>query len=82
MSTDDVRLAEAMQYKRTMTPAMPWSLVRCRCGCNGRASHLGLADGACMMSGCELTVRRWVRDLGGKAQAIGSAEQAREPGIP
>ena len=62
MSTDDVRLAEAMQYKRTMTPAMPWSLVRCRCGCDRRASHLGLADGLCMMSGCELTVRRWVRD--------------------
>ena len=62
MSTDDGRLTEAMQYKRTMTPAMPWSLARCRCGCTGRASHLGLTDGSCMMSGCELTVRRWVRD--------------------
>ena len=62
MSTDDVRLAEAMQYKRTVTPAMPWSLVRCHCGCDRRVSHLGLADGACMISGCELTVRRWVRD--------------------
>ena len=30
MSADDVSLAEAMQYKRTMTPAMPWSLVRCQ----------------------------------------------------
>jgi len=36
-------------------------LVRCRCGCDRRASHLGLADGLCMISGCELTVRRWVR---------------------
>ena len=26
------------------------------------ATHSGLGDGACMMIGCELTVRRWVRD--------------------
>ena len=39
MSTDDVRLAEAVHNKRTMTPAMPWSLVRCRFGCNGRATQ-------------------------------------------
>jgi len=36
--------------------------VRCRCGCKRRATHIGLADGFGMMSGCELTVRRWVRD--------------------
>ena len=35
---------------------------KCYCGCNGRATHNGLGDGAGMMSGCELTVRRWVRD--------------------
>ena len=35
---------------------------KCYCGCNGRATHSGLGDGACMMIGCELTVRRWVRD--------------------
>lgn len=35
---------------------------KCYCGCNGRATHLGLGDGAGMMSGCELSVRRWVRD--------------------
>ena len=62
MNSEDVRPMEAAQYQRTMTAAMPWSLLRCQCGCSGRASHLGLADGACMMSGCELTVRRWVRD--------------------
>lgn len=35
---------------------------RCNCGCNGRATHIGTGDGAGMMGGCELTVRRWVRD--------------------
>ena len=35
---------------------------KCYCGCNGRATHTGLGQGAGMMSGCELSVRRWVRD--------------------
>ena len=48
------------QPKRRTT--LPWSLTRCRCGCSRRAAHLGLADGYGMMSGCELTVRRSVRD--------------------
>ena len=34
---------------------------KCQCGCNGRITHLGMAQGAVMMSGCELTVRRWVK---------------------
>jgi len=50
------------QHKRSMKTTLPWSLVRCRCGCKRRATHIGLADGFGMMSGCELTVRRWVRD--------------------
>ncbi|HEY5819233.1 MAG TPA: hypothetical protein VIU14_12700 [Mesorhizobium sp.] len=53
---------DTTQYKRTMRAAMPWSRLVCRCGCDRRATHLGLADGFGMMSGCELTVRRWVRD--------------------
>ena len=35
---------------------------KCYCGCNGRATHNGLGQGAGMMSGCEFYVRRWVRD--------------------
>ena len=35
---------------------------KCYCGCYGKATHVGLGDGAAMMGGCELTVRRWVRD--------------------
>ena len=49
------------QQKRSMKTTLPWSLTRCLCGCDRRATHLGLTDGFCMMSGCELTVRRWVR---------------------
>lgn len=35
---------------------------RCRCGCNGKNSHAGRANGVTLTSGCELSVRRWVRD--------------------
>jgi hypothetical protein len=42
---------------------------KCYCGCFGRATHIGLGQGAAMISGCELTVRRWVRD-GIKASSV------------
>jgi len=35
---------------------------KCYCGCGGRATHSGCANGLALMSGCELYVRRWVRD--------------------
>lgn len=37
---------------------------RCNCGCKRRASHSGMANGVCLTSGCELSMRRWaaIRD--------------------
>lgn len=35
----------------------------CGCGCGGRSTHAGCANGLALMSGCELSVRRWVRDF-------------------
>lgn len=34
---------------------------KCRCGCGGRATHLGLANGLVMAGGCELSMRRWLK---------------------
>ena len=34
---------------------------RCRCGCKGRETHIGMCNGVALTSGCELYVRRWVR---------------------
>lgn len=34
---------------------------RCRCGCKRRATHLGMANGVCLMSGCEFEVAYWVK---------------------
>lgn len=35
---------------------------RCRCGCGRASTHRGMANGVAMMVGCELHVRRWVRN--------------------
>lgn len=43
-------------------PARRGRRRKCHCGCDGPATHAGMANGLCLMSGCELTVHRWVRD--------------------
>lgn len=35
---------------------------KCHCGCGGKSSHMGMANGLGLTSGCELSMRRWVRD--------------------
>lgn len=35
---------------------------KCHCGCGTRSTHIGTANGIALTSGCELFVRRWVRD--------------------
>ena len=39
------------------------SRKRCSCGCTHPVTHLGMANGVALMSGCELSVARWVRRL-------------------
>lgn len=33
----------------------------CRCGCRRRSTHSGMANGVVLVTGCELSVRRWVK---------------------
>lgn len=35
---------------------------RCGCGCGGWKTHCGLANGVGLRSGCEWSIRQWVRD--------------------
>ena len=53
--------ANALTDHRSMRPVLPRSRRRCHCGCKARATHLGLANGVAMTTGCELSVRRWVK---------------------
>lgn len=42
------------------------SCRRCYC-CGGPITHAGMANGLALISGCELAVRRWVREPRGAA---------------
>lgn len=57
----DPAWASATEHARDMWPA-PNRRRKCRCGCGGRATHIGGANGIALTSGCELKIRRWVRD--------------------
>ena len=46
---------------RSMISADSRSRTRCNC-CGVRSTHVGLGDGLALMDGCEMRVRRWVRD--------------------
>lgn len=35
----------------------------CNCGCRRRATHRGMANGVCLTMGCELSMRRWVKEV-------------------
>lgn len=35
---------------------------RCGCGCRRRATHRGMANGVCLTMGCDLSIRRWVKE--------------------
>lgn len=50
-------------------PIDPKSRRRCSCGCKRRATHLGMANGICLISGCELSIARWVRNGGHREAA-------------
>lgn len=55
--------ASSEKHVRYMEPLEPeYRLRKCRCGCLRRETHRGMANGMALMEGCELEVRRWVRD--------------------
>lgn len=39
----------------------PKSRRRCGCGCGLRATHRGAANGVTLRTGCEMSIRRWVK---------------------
>ena len=47
---------------RAMIPVESTSRRRCHCGCKKRATHTGRNNGIALVTGCEMYIRRWVRD--------------------
>lgn len=60
--TDWGTWGSAAEHERYAVKAPPRSRRRCHCGCNTRATHVGMANGVALTDGCHLWVRRWVRD--------------------
>lgn len=57
-----IHYSSRLREYRDLIKVKSTSRRRCDCGCNSRATHIGTGQGAGMVSGCELFVRRWVRD--------------------
>lgn len=53
---------------------------KCGCGCGKRCTHTGRANGVAMTSGCEFSVRVWVRD--GTAAIIRRSRRAAIRALP
>lgn len=53
---------------------------KCWCGCGGKISHGGYANGLAMTSGCEWAMRRWVKDPLWHAKAKLAALHTAQPG--
>lgn len=67
--------ADSETHRRYMQSVAPRSRRRCNCGCRQRATHVGMANGCALVSGCELSIRRWVRD---GIKASRAAQRGRE----
>lgn len=59
--TDWGQHANSLTHHRYSAPIAPRSRRRCHC-CGKRATHVGMANGLAMTSGCEWAVARWVWD--------------------
>jgi len=54
--------ASAKDHVRYMEPITGRKGRRnCHCGCKRRSTHRGMAKGITLTSGCELSMRRWVK---------------------
>jgi len=56
-----VTSANAKQPRRL--EKLPYkSRRKCTCGCEQKKTHTGFSGDLPLISGCELSIRRWVRD--------------------
>jgi hypothetical protein len=64
------RHGSAYGHVRYLEPVDGRSRRRCHCGCGRRATHRGKANGVALITGCELSMQRWCRNVGDYFQAV------------
>jgi hypothetical protein len=74
------QVADARAMVRYSQPVRPASRRRCPCGCETRATHMGMANGLALASGCSLAIARWVKT--GFLRATKTPNVAIKPAVP
>lgn len=57
------RWGSAEHHQLYVQPNKATSRRKCWCGCKGRETHGAFANGIILMAGCELSCRRWAREM-------------------
>lgn len=55
-------LAMEDRHVRYQEPVNPKSRKMCRCGCNRRATKMGMCNGIALRVGCDFSILRWVKE--------------------
>lgn len=58
------QMGSASTHVRYVELITPKSRKKCHCGCGGKKTHKGMANGVCLTSSCHLSALRWAK--GGK----------------
>lgn len=56
------RWGSAIEHIRYSMQIDAKKLGKCHCGCGGKATHYGGANGVALAWGCELNIARWVKN--------------------
>ena len=64
---------ENVRYKMALPKIK--SRRSCHCGCGGKATHLGMANGVGLTRGCEMSMQRWVKTGQSKTKIAAVKEQ-------
>jgi hypothetical protein len=59
------RRASATEHVLYVQPNKATARRECCCGCGGRETHGAFANGIVLAGGCELSMRRWAKEMSG-----------------
>lgn len=72
--------ADQLRYMTRM-PGRYRNRSKCHCGCRGKASHSGAANGVTLVWGCELSTMRWVKTGEFRTQEVRDRLRSRQAAL-
>jgi hypothetical protein len=55
------QIGSTSENVRYTEPIVPKSRKKCWCGCEGKRTHKGMANGVCLTTACHMGIMRWVK---------------------